>query len=156
MCEEQAAHPCWHYVLEFWCFRCNLTHNSWERTWRHFLLNFFALGCPIEVVLKAETVSEIRLNQPMFSLPEGSLYRFADFHLPLWFQAAYQTQAVKIAPLFCQQLNCFEVWSNLAAAVEPQHPRHHVFGPCVPQHVCGPAVWSFWQYMNALALQRVI
>lgn len=102
VCEEQAAHPRWHYALEFWGFRCNLTKKkkTWKRTWCQFLLNFFALGCPIKVVLKAETVSEIRLNQLPFSLPEGRLYRFAESHLPLWFQAAYQTRAVKIEPLF--------------------------------------------------------
>lgn len=54
-----------------------------KRTWCHFLLNFFAIGSPIKVVLKAETVSEIRLKQLTFSLPEGSLYCFADCQLPL-------------------------------------------------------------------------
>lgn len=50
---------------------------------------------------------------------------------------------------FLSATQCFEVWSNSAAAAKPQHPRHH-------QCVCEPTVWSLWQYMNVLALQRVI
>lgn len=50
-----------------------------KTTWCHFLLNFFALGWPLKVVLKAETVSEIGLNQLMFSLPKGFLVKIFRF-----------------------------------------------------------------------------
>lgn len=50
------------------------------------------------------------------------------------FRKTYQTLAALRHFLSASQ--CFEVWSNLAAAARPQHPRHHVVGPCVHQHVC--------------------